>query len=113
MPCDTRLKRNQTISERAVEVRGVTNKVMSGILQSRIKVKIGPQGAIAFEGLTDGERDGVTDACIYRRIMATGPVTVKAAIQRAEQLSGRSINREAITQGHHSHDGGKTWHHGH
>lgn len=113
MPCDTRLKKGQTISQRATEVRAVTNKVMSGILQSRIKIKVGPTGAVAFEGISEGEKDGVTDACIYRRIMVSGPATVKAAIERAAQMQGRTISRQAITAGHHSHDGGETWHSGH
>lgn len=113
MPCDTRLKRNQTIQQRAEEVRKVASTVSARILQGRVKVVVGPQGAVAFEGLDDTDRDGVTDACIYRRLMVSGAATVKAAIARAEQLSGRSVNREALAQGHHSHDGGKTWHHGH
>jgi hypothetical protein len=113
MPCDTKLKSQQTIQQRAAEVRGVVAKVAADLAAGRIKPKVGAQGAIAFDGLTDQERDGVTDACVYRRIMATGSALAKAAIARAELLAGRSVDRQAIAQGHHSHDGGKTWHHGH
>jgi hypothetical protein len=65
---------------------------------------------VAFIGLTDQERDGVTDACAYRRIMATGSALAKAKIASAEALSGRTVNRQAVAQGHHTHDGGQTWH---
>lgn len=113
MPCDTRLKPRQTISERADEVRRAITRLSEALATGRAKVKVGPQGAIAFEGLTADERDGVTDACAYRRIMVTGSALARAAIARAEQLAGRSLDRRVIAQGTHSHDGGKTWHNGH
>jgi hypothetical protein len=119
MPCDTELRwnrranRRQTIKERAEEVREVVKRVEAKVASGVVKAKVGPQGAVAFEGLTDEDRDGVTDACIYRRLMATGSVLARAKIAQAEAMSGRTVNRQAIATGHHSHDGGKTWHHGH
>lgn len=110
MPCDTRLKPKQTIQERADEVRRAVGKIQAGIIQGRVKIKIGPQGAIAFDGVANDERDGVTDACAYRRIMVTGSPLARAAIARAEQLAGRSVDKRIIGQGAHSHDGGRTWH---
>lgn len=110
MPCDTRLKPKQTIQERADEVRRATSRLQARLMDGRVKVTIGPQGAVAFVGWSDEERDGVTDACAYRRIMATGSALARAAIAKAEQLSGRAINRQAIAHGAHSHDGGHTWH---
>ncbi len=111
MPCDTRLKSRQTIKERAIEVRSVVARLAQGLMTGRIKPRIGPTGGIAFPELTDTDRDGVTDACAYRRLMAEGPALAKAAIARAEQLSGRTVDRQALAHGHHSHDGGQTWHH--
>lgn len=111
MPCDTRLKSGQTIKQRAEEIRAMVARLASGLMNGRIKPQIGPTGAVAFQGLTDQERDGVTDNCAFRRLMAEGPALAKQAIARAEQLSGRAINRQAIAHGHHSHDGGATWHH--
>lgn len=113
MACDTRLKPKQTLQQRATEIRTMVSTLDRALIAGRVRVTIGPQGAIAFTGLTDQERDGVTDACAYRRIMATGSPLAKAKIAAAEALSGRAINRQAIAHGHHSHDGGKTWHHGH
>jgi hypothetical protein len=110
MPCDTKLKNGQTLSQRADEVRQVVSNLDRALQARRVKITIGPQGAIAFSGLTDAERAGVTDACAYRRLMATGTALARAEIAKAEQLSGRTINRQVIGQGAHSHDGGKTWH---
>lgn len=110
MPCDTKLKPQQTLKERVDEVRRVIEKLDRGLVAGRVKVKVGPQGAIAFDDLTAKERDGVTDACIYRRLMVSGSALAKAKIAQAEQLAGRTVDRKALAQGHHSHDGGATWH---
>jgi len=113
MPCDTRLKPRQTIKQRAEEVRRAVAALSAGLVAGRIKAKVGPQGAIAFDGFTDVERDGVTDSCAYRRLMVSGSPLAKAAIAKAEQLAGRSVDRRVLAAGVHSHDGGKTFHHGH
>lgn len=110
MPCDTRLKPKQTIQQRAAEVRSVVSRLDSLLVSGRVKVTIGPQGAVAFTGWADNDRDSVTDACAYRRIMATGSGLARAAIQRAELMSGRKINAQAVASGIHTHDGGRTWH---
>lgn len=113
MPCDTRLYKNQTLAERKVEVKKAITQLDKALAARKVKPVIGPQGAIAFQGWTEQERSRVTDACAYRMLMSTGSALAKAEIARAEQMSGRSVNKQALVQGHHSHDGGKTWHHGH
>lgn len=113
MPCDTKLKPNQTISQRASEVRAAVERFVAGLVAGRIKAKVGPTGAIAFDGVSESDRDGVTDACAYRRIMATGSVLAKQQIARAEAIAGRTVDRAKLAQGVHSHDGGRTWHNGH
>jgi hypothetical protein len=110
MPCDTRLKRGQTIQQRAKEVREVVSFLDELIRKNRVQVKVGPKGGITFIGMTDSEKDGVTDACAYRRLMVTGSSLTKAAIARAEQIAGRSVDRAALAAGVHSHDGGHSWH---
>lgn len=110
MPCDTRLKPWQTIQERAAEVRSAVSKLDARLKKRQVRVVVSATGAIAFSGWTEEERDGLTDACAYRRIMATGSALARAEIARAEQLAGRTVDRKALAQGHHSHDGGKTWH---
>lgn len=121
MPCDTKLRdnyrnsgRKQTISERAEEVKKVVYDINSLISSGRIKPVIDRlTGAVAFQGINETVRDGVTDACIYRRLMVTGSSLTKAAIAQAEAMAGRSVNKQAVAQGVHSHDGGNSWHHGH
>jgi hypothetical protein len=109
MVCETRLKPRQTLQQRAEEVRKMVANLDRRLISGQVKAVVGPQGAIAFQGLMDSERDGVTDACAYRRLMVSGSAQAKLAIMRAEQLAGRSVNRQALAHGHHSHDGGATW----
>lgn len=110
MPCDRQLKPKQTISERKAEVRKAADKISKGLAAKRIKPVVSKTGAIAFVGVTDEERDGVTDACAYRLIMVHGSALAKAEIARAEQIAGRGVDKQVIGQGAHSHDGGQTWH---
>jgi hypothetical protein len=110
MPCDTRLKPRQTISERKLEVQKMVAALDKALVSGRARLKVGPQGAVVIEGLTDEERDGVTDACAYRRLMISGSALAKAKIQQAEMLAGRGVSRQVLGVGAHSHDGGRTWH---
>jgi hypothetical protein len=113
MPCDTQLLKGQTLSQRKTEVRTAVTRLSTLLAAKTVKPVIGPQGAIAFEGWTAEDRSRITDACAYRQIMSSGSALARAAIAQAEALSGRTVNRQALAHGHHSHDGGKTWHHGH
>jgi hypothetical protein len=111
MPCDTKLKPRQTIQQRAAEVRAAVEKIAAALAAGRVKPVVDRRtGAIAFGGIADSDRDGLTDACVYRRIMATGSALARAAIARAEQLAGRGVDRQAVGRGVHSHDGGRTFH---
>lgn len=109
MACDTRLKPRQTIQQRASEVRKATEILDRLLMRRQVKVVVGPQGAITFTGWSEQDRDSVTDACAYRRIMATGSALAKAEIARAEQLAGRTVDRKVLAGGTHSHDGGASW----
>lgn len=109
MPCDTRLKPNQTIKQRADEVRAVVERASKLLVSGKAKAIISTQGAIAFDGLTATDRDGVTDNCLYRRLMSTGSALARQQIARAEALAGRKVDRAVVNQGWHTHDG-KTWH---
>lgn len=110
MPCDTIFRKGQTITERKAEVKAAVDNLDRLLLRKKVKPVIGPQGAITFTGWTAEDRGAVTDACAYRRIMVSGSSLAKAEIARAEQLSGRSVNKQVVGQGMHSHDGGSTWH---
>ena len=110
MPCDTRLKPRQTTQQRAQEVRDAVARLDALLKLKLIKPVVGKQGGIAFAGWTEESRDGITDACAYRRIMATGSALARAEIAKAEQLAGRSVDMRVVGQGLHSHDGGHSWH---
>mgnify|MGYP001610290563 CR=1 FL=1 len=78
-----------------------------------IKIVISKDGAIAFAGFNEELRDGVSDACAYRRLVVAGSATAKMALARAEILAGRKVDNAQVAAGTHSHDGGKTWSPGH
>jgi hypothetical protein len=110
MPCDTKpFRPEQTLTERKEEVKKVIDMVAQEIVAGRVKPKVGPQGAIAFEGLTNEMRRGVSDACVLRRILSTGSAMARQQIARAEQLAGRRVDQKALAGGVHSHDGGASW----
>jgi len=113
MPCDTQLAPRQTIQQRAEEIRRAVAALEKRIAKRQVKIVVSKAGGVAFAGWPDGERNRITDACAYRRLMATGSALSKLEIMRAEQAAGRSVDRTAIAQGLHSHDGGATWHKGH
>jgi len=114
MPCDTRLKPRQTIKERADEVRKAVDALALKLLKRQVRPVIDKAtGAIAFQGWGETERDGITDACAYRRLKVQGNALVQAELARAEAMAGRPVNTKALAQGVHSHDGGVSWHHGH
>jgi hypothetical protein len=110
MPCDTMRKPNQTLSQRVEEVKKRVTVVDKLIAARKVTVKVGPQGAITFTGIPDEDRDGMTDACIYRMLTRKGSAAARMAIQRAEAMAGRSVDRKVVAAGTHSHDGGASWH---
>lgn len=113
MVCWTQLKPNQTVAQRAEEVRELTRQIDRLVAQGTVRAVIGPQGAIAFDGLSREQRDGLTDACIYRQLSRTGSHATQAQITAAERQAGRTVDRKVVAHGEHSHDGGRTWEHGH
>ena len=113
MACHLLTLPGQSISERAEEIKRKAAAIDAMVARGAIKVKVGPQGAIVFTGLSEQDRGRISDACIYRRLMATGSALARAKIAQAEQIAGRSVNKQVVGQGVHSHDGGNTWHSGH
>ena len=110
MACETYQRKGQTLAERKDEIRRVTEKVIAGLKQGIVQVKVGANGAVTFTGIQEADRPGITDACIYRRVMVSGSQLAVQAIAKAERLAGRSIDKQMVATGHHSHDGGATWH---
>jgi hypothetical protein len=102
------------LDQRKAEVRTAIQALAAKLASGQAKAIISrATGSIAFRGWDEGETARVTDACAYRLLMATGSALAKQAIARAEQLAGRTVDRQALTAGWHSHDGGATFHKGH
>lgn len=112
MPCDTiPFRRGQTLTERKAEVKKKIEDIDKSIVRKKVVPKVDKTtGAIAFTGLSEEDRGGIRDGCIYRRIMSSGSALAKAEIARAEALAGRTVNKDTVAQGVHSHDGGETFH---
>lgn len=113
MPCDTVNKQGQTAKERALDVKKALAKLEAQLATGSVKVKIGANGAVAFDGWKPTDRDDVTDVCAIRTLQAQGSWALRQAIAKAETQQGRKVNPHAVAAGHHSHDGGSTWHKGH
>lgn len=107
MACELMLYDGQTLAQRAKEVREAKEKVKKLLALRKIGVVIGRQGAITFTGIPDGDRRGMTDACIYQAVKATP--AFRAALLRAEASAGRKLDERQIVAGVHSHDNGATW----
>lgn len=103
MPCDTVLRDNQTLAERMEETRRALKRLETKLQTGQVKVKIAPNGAVAFDGWKD--RDDVSDVCAYRTLSATNSWALKQAVQRAEAQQGRRVNANAVAAGWHTHDG--------
>jgi hypothetical protein len=112
MPCDTVLKPNQTLESRNEAIRKSLARLEASLNAGNVKVKIGPNGAVAFEGWKPTDRDDVTDVCAYRTLSAQSSWALRQAVAKAETQQGHKVNPHAVAAGWHSHDG-STWHKGH
>jgi hypothetical protein len=102
MPCDT----VKTLTEvQKAGHRDALKRLEAALALGTVRLVVGSQGAVAFAGWAD--RAGLTDVCAYRRLAQSA--VLRRAAARAEVLSGRKINPQAVAAGHHSHDGGVTW----
>jgi len=110
MPCNLKLRQGQTIAQRALEVRKAGAAIDAMLAGGRVKVKIGRAGGVAFVGIPEDTRSGITDACVYRAIMARGSHGARQAIVKAERLAGRTVDKKVVATGLHSHDNGVSWH---
>lgn len=113
MPCDTRIEPGITAAQRKETVKKALSRLEAALTAGRVKIKIGPNGAVAFDGWKPDDRDYVTDVCAYRTLTSNNSWALRQAVAKAEQLQGRKVNAHAVASGTHSHDGGETWHPGH
>jgi len=111
MPCDTMRLPGESLAQRKESVRKAVARLDALIRAKAVEVVVDKAtGAVAFRGWTVNERDRVSDACAYRRLLATGSNALREALVRAEAIAGRAVDPIAVGRGAHSHDGGHTWH---
>lgn len=108
MPCNTKAGLTPVQKQKQADA---LSRLESMIASGTVRVVVGAQGAIAFQNWTD--REGQSDVCAYRALAARNSPALRAAVVRAEAMSGRKASAQAVGAGIHSHDGGKTWHAGH
>lgn len=119
MPCDSTPRRSKrtgkalTPEERKVEVKASLKSLEMQLSSGKVTLKIGPTGAIVFWGWEGEDRASVTDVCAYRTLAASNSWALRQAVAKAEAMSGKKVNVQAVASGVHSHDGGKTWDPGH
>lgn len=113
MPCFDSRPAGMTEEQRQRQIDEALQRLEQQMARGTVTVSIGPQGAVAFDGWAEAERDGVADVCAYRALKVAGSFELAQAVQRAEMASGRSVDEQQVAAGIHSHDGGATWHPGH
>lgn len=113
MPCDTNYKPNQLPAQRKEEIKKALTRLEAALTAGRVKVKIGANGAMAFDGWKPDDRDGISDVCGYRTLASQNSWALRQAVAKAEVIAGRKVSTTAVGAGVHSHDGGKTWNKGH
>ena len=111
MPCETKNLNGITQQQRNEQVRRSLVLLEALLAGGQVNLKIGPTGAIVFQGWSDKDRDFVSDVCAYRALTNQGSTALRRAVVRAQAIAGRTINQSAIAAGSHSHDGGTTWSH--
>lgn len=109
MACGSMVKPGQTLAGRMAEVKASLARLEQALAGGRVRVGIGPNGAVTFQGWAVTDRDDVSDVCAYRSLAASNSWALRQAVARAEATSGRKVNAGAVAAGHHSHDGGHTW----
>ena len=108
MACWTRIPKGRTAEQRRAQVDAAIARLNKQLGSGAVKVKVGPQGAVAFVGWKPQDRDDVSDVCAYRKLLAAGSWELKKAQMAAEVESGRKVDPQAVAAGYHTHDG-KSW----
>ncbi len=109
MACDTRTLPNETLAQRKASVQEAVAKLEAALASGSVQVAIGPQGGVTFRGWGNSDRNRITDACAYRRLLAANSPALRKQLARAEVMAGRKVDPRAVAAGEHSHDGGHTW----
>lgn len=118
MPCDTRVSpvRQKTAMEALLAALETRNKraqlstggiegVDTGLVRVEIDLRTGLPKIV---GLSEAVRDGMSDACLLRKVAYSQ--VFQDALAEAEARAGMKANVQAVAVGGwHSHDGGRSW----
>jgi len=110
MPCDTQRSAEQSEEQRRREIELALADLERRLTAWSVRLVVGPDGAVAFDGWGAAERRGVTDVCAYRTLAQRDSWPLRQARAAAEMLAGRSVDAASVAAGRHSHDGGHSWH---
>jgi hypothetical protein len=105
MPCTSL---SLTEIQKREQARAI-ERLRAFLAKGTVSVVVGRNGAVAFKGWSAADRSGVMDLCAFRKLQALNSPELRRALARAETLAGRTVDRQAIGAGIHSHDGGATW----
>jgi hypothetical protein len=99
MVCNTFLKPRQTEAQRRVEVAKQMSAIDVLIASRKVQFKV-RNGKPVFEGLTNRDRDDLSDVCIFHTLTRTGSAATRMALARVERMQGK-VSRHGV----HTHDG--------
>lgn len=108
MPC-VPVNRSLLTGKKQGEIKDALKRLEEYLARGTVKVVVGPQGAVAFQGWREQDRAGLGDVCAIRALTAESSFALRKAMATAEAASGRKVNLAQVGAGVHSHDGGRTW----
>jgi hypothetical protein len=109
MACEAYRKPKETLEQRRDRIAKSLGLLEERIRQGQVRVVVGRDGSVTFAGWKVEDREDVADLCAYRKLTAKGSIALRSALARAEIAAGRTVDKQVIGSGLHSHDGGKTW----
>lgn len=75
----------------------IAQRVETALLNGTVKITYDRlTGKLKFVGITDAQREGATDECLFQQIKQKGSSLARAQIAKAEQTGGRSLNQRTI-----------------
>ena len=114
MACESyRISNEQTEAERREEIDAAIAALEADIAAGKVTVRVGEQGAVAFEGWAAGAEKHIADSCAALTLQYQGSWAYTQAVQAAAAACGTTYSPAAVAAGIHSHDGGATWSPGH
>lgn len=94
--CRRPMTAEEILEAEAARTAAVTETVSKALVAGTVRLQVSARGGIEFSGLGAGLRDGLSDEVIYRNILVNGSASAKAAIARAEQMSGRRVDPKIV-----------------